>query len=87
MLDTGVKNEGNGGYLQTANVTRDASGAFLIQGKPIDPAKRYSVAIADYLLTGLEANLAYLTDKNPGVHGTSELRDIRQAVIDELKRQ
>ena len=85
VLETGMNNEGTGGYLQTWGATRQ-NGVWLVQGRPIDPARRYAVALTDFLLTGGEANLGYLTRANPQVHDVQELRDIRRAVIDELKR-
>jgi 5'-nucleotidase/UDP-sugar diphosphatase len=87
VLDAGLKNAGNGGYLQSWGTSRDAGGKWLVQGKPLDPSARYTVAIADYLLTGGETNLGFLTRTNPGVHDVSDARDVRQAVIDELKLQ
>ncbi len=84
VLDQGVKNHGSGGYLQTAGVSRVDAG-WLVQGKPINPTAKYSVAISDYLLTGAEIGLGFLTDKNPHVHDVTALRDIRQAVIAEMK--
>jgi 5'-nucleotidase len=85
VLDTGVNNEGTGGYLQTWGARKEG-GAWLVQGKPIDPARRYRVVITDFLLTGGEANLSYLTRANPQVHDVEELRDIRRAVNEELRR-
>ena len=85
VLDTGLKNEGHGGYLQTRGVSRTAAGAWLVQGKPLDPSARYTVAISDYLLTGGETNLGFLTRTNPQVHDVSDARDVQQAVIYELK--
>jgi 5'-nucleotidase len=84
VLDIGVTNAGSGGYLQTWGVTRDGA-RWLIQGRPLDPARRYAVAINDFLLTGGESNLGFLTRTNPQVRDVQEYRDIRQAVIDELK--
>lgn len=86
VLDTGQNNQGIGGYLHTSDgVTRDGSG-WSIGGVRIDPAKAYVVGLTDYLMTGLEANLGYLKATTPGVHGVESMRDIRQALIDELKR-
>jgi 5'-nucleotidase len=75
ILEVGEKNAGTGGYLHTA------------RPQAIDPAARYDVAISDFLLTGAEANLGFLTRQNPGVSNVSELRDIRMALIDELRRR
>jgi hypothetical protein len=44
------------------------------------------VGISDFLLTGGETNLGYLTRTNPGVHAPEDRSDIRRAVINELKR-
>ena len=85
VLDTGLNNEGIGGYLQTWGVRRE-SGGWLVQGRPIEPARRYTVALNDFLLTGLETNLGYLKRDHPQVHDVVELRDIRRVVIDELSR-
>ena len=74
VLQIGQQNIGTGGYLQTAGVPAT-----------IDPAARYTLAISDFLLTGGETNLGFLTRTNPEVSDISEFRDIRMAVIDELK--
>ena len=86
VLDTGMNNQGLGGYLHVWGARR-ASGAWLVQGRPIDPARRYTVALTDFLLSGGETNLGYLTRANPQVHDVADLRDIRRAVIEELGRQ
>ena len=79
-----LTSEGTGGYLQTAGVTRE-NNQWRIQGQPLSPAKKYIVAITDFLLTGGETNLGFLTRTNPHVHDVKEFRDIRQAVIEELR--
>jgi hypothetical protein len=38
-------------------------------------------------LTGGEQNLGFLTRENPDISGITELRDIRVAVIAEMKRR
>ena len=85
VLETGMNNEGNGGFLQTWGVRRE-KGTWLVQGKPVDPERRYTVAILDFLLTGRETNLGFLARTNPQVHDVTELRDVRRAVIEELAR-
>lgn len=84
VLDMGQKNAGTGGYLQTWGVERQG-GQWLIQKSPLDPARQYVVAISDFLLTGREVNLGFLTKDNPGVHDVQELRDVRRGVIEELQ--
>jgi len=76
VLEIGDRNRGTGGYLQTAGIPAT-----------IDPAGRYTLAITDFLLTGGEANLGFLTRDNPEISNVQEMRDIRMAVIDELKRR
>jgi 5'-nucleotidase len=76
VLEIGVRNRGTGGYLQTLGVP-----------PTLDPAAKYTLAISDFLLTGGEANLGFLTRANPEISDIQELRDIRMAVIDELKRR
>jgi hypothetical protein len=65
-------------------VTR-AGDRWLIQGTPLDPAARYRVAVTDFLLTGGETNLGFVTPTNPAVHDVQYLRDVRLALIDELQ--
>jgi len=84
VLDVGVLNRGTGGYLQTWGISRDGRG-WLVQGKPLSPAARYAVAINEFLMTGLEAKLAFLTRTNPQVRDIREFRDVRRALIEELK--
>lgn len=84
VLEVGEQNRGSGGFVQYAGIARDASG-FHVNGQPIDPAGHYQLAIADFLLTGGEVNLGFLTRQNPDVTDVSELRDVRMAVIDELR--
>ena len=86
VLDTGLGNQGTGGYLHSSDgMTRDSNG-WALNGVRIDPAKTYTVGISDFLMTGGETNLAYLTRTAAGVHKVDELRDARRAVIEELKR-
>ncbi len=84
VLDIGVTNRGSGGYLQLRGATRPES-TWLVQGKPLDRTARYVVAVPEFLLTGGEANLKFLTRTEPRVSNIQEFRDVRLAVIDELK--
>ncbi|MEA2829157.1 MAG: hypothetical protein QOG43_3596 [Actinomycetota bacterium] len=86
-LDQGRANAGTGGYLQTANVTRTAGGdGWLINGEAIDVGRSYAVAVIDFLLTGREIKLDFLTRDNPEVAVVGEFGDIRKALIAELQR-
>ena len=76
VLAIGEQNKGSGGYLLTAGLPAK-----------IDPAARYTIATTDFLLTGGERNLDFLKRDNPDVTDVKDLRDIRQALIDEIKRR
>jgi hypothetical protein len=43
------------------------------------------VALTDFLLSGSEENLGFLVRTNPHVRDIDELRDVRQALIAELR--
>lgn len=86
VLEAGRKNLGRGGFLQTANLEASAGGSgWLLAGKPLDPKKTYRIAIADFLMSGGEQGIEFLTRKAGGVGAVTTLRDIRLAVIDEMK--
>jgi 5'-nucleotidase len=86
VLDTGLNNQGLGGFLHSSDgMKRDATG-WSLNGVRIDPAKVYTAGVSDFLMTGGETNLGYLTRPTAGVHNIEERRDVRRAVIDELKR-
>ena len=86
VLDQGEANAGLGGFLQTGNVTRSPAGDRLVGGAPIDPERWYRAALTDFLLTGLEVKMPYLTRDNPELRAVCDGRDLRRAVIDELAR-
>ena len=83
-LDAGAANRGSGGFLQMSGIVRDGAG-WRIGGRPISSAARYTVAMTESLLSGSVPNLGFLSRADPRVHDVRELRDIRHAVIDELK--
>jgi len=86
VLEQGQANRGKGGYLQAANVSLKPNiGTLLIQGQPLDLNRNYRVAINDFLMTGKEKGLEFLNLQQAGVKLIEEKRDIRFAVIDQLK--
>jgi len=84
VLDQGRSNAGTGGYLQTSAVLR-ADGAWEVGGQPLRDGEWYPVVLTDFLLTGNETGLDFLTRDNPEVRVERELRDVRQALIDEMR--
>lgn len=86
VLEQGRANRGTGGYLQTANVSiKPSLTRWLIAGKPLDPSQNYRVAINDFLLSGKEKGLEFLNLNQKGVRLIAQKRDIRFAVIKQLR--
>ncbi|MGE5657373.1 MAG: bifunctional metallophosphatase/5'-nucleotidase [Actinomycetota bacterium] len=85
VLNQGKANQGTGGYLQTANVKQNAANQWLINGQLLTPTKIYRVAINDFLISGQEQGLDFLNLQQPGIKLISEKRDIRMAVIAQIK--
>jgi 5'-nucleotidase/UDP-sugar diphosphatase len=85
VLNVGLKNQGTGGYLHAWGATLQ-NGKWLVQGKPLNPSMRYRVGLTDFLLSGREANLDFLTRTNPLIRDVQDLADIRQVLIAELGR-
>lgn len=69
VLEAGRNNVGSGGFLQySADVNYNASTkSWTLKERSIDPAKSYHVALADFLMTGGEANMAFLNKNNPDI--------------------
>lgn len=88
VLNQGIKNKGNGGYLQTANVSQNPEKTqWLIKGQLLAKNKIYKVSIPQFLISGKERGLNFLNPEAPGLKILSETRDIRLIVIDQIKRQ
>ena len=94
ILTQGINNKGTGGFLLHNENLKfdDATNTWSLSNLKIDPEKIYHVAITDFLLTGGEANLTYLTPNNPGIVKVYEpqsqkasLSDIRTVIINYLK--
>jgi 5'-nucleotidase/UDP-sugar diphosphatase len=90
VLDYGIAQRGTGAYLQRGMVTRNSmNGPWLIDNKPIDEEKIYTVAVSDFLMKGFD--IPFLTESHPGVieiYSPKEEEtayDIRKAVILYLK--
>jgi 5'-nucleotidase len=86
VLEQGDKNRGIGGFLLRANAERRPDG-WVIGGAPLDLGKRYRVVCPDFLVSGGEQNLGFLSPKNPGLRMLRSLRDVRLVVISELVRR
>jgi 5'-nucleotidase/UDP-sugar diphosphatase len=80
ILDVGVTNQGSGGYLHAWGATR-VNGKWTVKGKPINPSVRYRVGLTDFLMSGREVNLDFLTRTHPLIRDVVDGQDIRQALI------
>jgi 5'-nucleotidase len=87
VLAAGDRGIGSGAFLHRTDVEGSATAGWRVAGAPLDPARTYRVAITDYLLTGLEVGIEFLKRDAPGVEVVGEHRDIRQAVIDQMRAQ
>jgi 2',3'-cyclic-nucleotide 2'-phosphodiesterase (5'-nucleotidase family) len=94
IMDTGWNNKGTGGFLQFAGIEYTSAG-WKIKSGLIDDDKIYNIALSDYLLTGMENNLGFLTRDNPGIititepdpaNKTDLKNDIRFALINYLEK-
>lgn len=95
VMDAGKKNWGNGGFLQySSSMVKDsAANKWMLKNMPIDANKTYKVAISDFLMTGGEANLDFLTKDNADIIKVypvfTDLKDprsdIRRAIIDYME--
>ena len=78
VLDTGLANEGIGGYLHSSDGVERKPAGWMINGSPLDPTRTYRVGINDFLMSGREANMGFLTRTTPGISEVEEQRDIRR---------
>ncbi len=96
LLEAGRKNAGIGGFLHySADIFYDAvNQQWLYKKSPLGNEVPYRVALTDFLLTGGETKMGFLTKTNPGiikvypvVTAMSDPRsDIRLAIIRYLER-
>lgn len=95
-LEAGRKNVGIGGFLQySPEINYDnSSGNWSLKNSPIEAGKTYKVALNDFLLTGGEANMDFLTKDNPDIvkaypaetDVTKPTSDIRLAIVKYLEK-
>lgn len=96
VLEAGRKNAGLGGFLHYSPVTYNTStNAWMLNNQAIDPEKIYRVALSEFLITGKEVNLDFLTKDNPDMvkvrdadtSAESSKSDIRLAVVRYLEKK
>ena len=59
--------KGLGGYLQMDDRLRVASDKVFIGGHPLEANRNYRIRTVEFLLSGKELRLEYLTDKHPDI--------------------
>ena len=95
ILDAGRMNFGKGGLLHYSSaVSFDSlTKTWSLKNAPINETKVYKLAISEFLMTGGEANLEFLTKDNPGIvkvypvftELTDPRSDIRRAIINYME--
>jgi 2',3'-cyclic-nucleotide 2'-phosphodiesterase (5'-nucleotidase family) len=95
ILDTGASNAGTGGFLQFAGVRhQEGQQQWKVGEQPLVVEKEYHVLLTEYLLSGQETNLGFLTRNNPEIISVVETaipvqknlrEDIRLALVTYLR--
>ncbi len=86
VLEQGLANRGQGGFLQTSGLTGDEEG-WRVNGERLADGRTYRVAINDFLISGKEQGLEFLSIRTPGLRATCrENRDIRFVFRDHLRK-
>ncbi|MCU7547558.1 bifunctional metallophosphatase/5'-nucleotidase [Chitinophagaceae bacterium LB-8] len=96
-LQQGKANKGIGGFLHYNETLafNELNNTWTLNGNTVDTARTYRVALSDFLLTGGEANLGYLTPANPGLVKVYDApasepnvqTDIRLAIVRYLEKR
>jgi 5'-nucleotidase len=84
VLEQGERNRGTGGFLQRVRIER-TSGGWSIAGGALDDQTRYRLAVSDFLISGREQGMDFLTRDHPELRVVRTHRDIRLALIDLLR--
>jgi 5'-nucleotidase len=87
VLDQGWRNRGTGGFLQYANIARTADGGWTVAASPLEDSRTYRLAVSDFLLTGREQGMDWLTREHAELRVLRDHRDVRFALNDELARR
>jgi 5'-nucleotidase len=68
LLEGGEKNIGTGGYLQRLYVEKDSTtNEWKVRGKKIEASKKYKVVVNEYVTSGKENNMDFMSAENPKV--------------------
>jgi 5'-nucleotidase len=89
ILDQGEANRGEGGFLQWSGITHSEETGWAVAGQSLLDGATYRIALTDFLLSGRESGLSYLTRDNPQLQVVDEMAEtgeVRRMVIGELER-
>ncbi len=96
-LEQGRANKGIGGFLHynESLIFNGNDNIWKLNGVAIDAARTYRVALSDFLLTGGEANMGFLTPDNPAIvrvydpmtPAPNVQTDIRLAIVKYLEKR
>jgi 5'-nucleotidase len=86
VLDQGERNRGTGGFVQTTGIERAEDGEWSVAGTALDAARTYRISISDFMLSGREQGMDWLTRDHAELRVVREYRDVRNALIDQLER-
>ncbi len=95
VINIGEKNRGSGGYLQRYHLSQNSNQQWFVGTEILKDEVWYKLVINDYLLTGKEKGLSFLTRQNPEIKILSEAdpkdknaltNDIRSMLIDYIKK-
>jgi 5'-nucleotidase len=67
LLEAGLKNKGSGGYLQVDKNLTQKDNQWFLRNEPIQAEKVYKVALNDYILTGKETQMDFMSQENKAV--------------------
>lgn len=82
ILETGtVTNVGIGGYLQLANAEKKADGWY-IKGQKLSTSQTYKLALPQFVMSGGEANLAFLKDYADQANNPEQFNGVKNDVRD-----
>lgn len=97
ILNAGLQNKGTGGFLQYSEALQyhESQKEWRLNNTAIENNNTYKVAITDFLLTGGESKMDFLTKKNPliskiypvATSNQDPMADIRVALIQYLQKQ
>jgi len=92
ILRANDNRKGLGGYLQMDDRIHISSDKVMINGRPLEAERHYRIRTVEFLLSGKELRLEYLTDKHPDISSVKPVEDeagkpmdLRLAFIRRLK--